>query len=101
MRMERTHHVADDLGALLEWRSRVQPQQMHAVENAAVNRLQPIARVGQRPVHDGRERVSEVPLFQRITQRNSLDIVIRRWIDRFSHQAGLPHGLSRDKRRPA
>ncbi len=54
MRMERTHHVADNLGGLLERRAGVEPQQVHPVEDAAMHRLQAVAGVRQRAVHDGR-----------------------------------------------
>ncbi len=47
MRMERAHHVADDLGGLLERRAGVEPQQAHAIEDAPVHRLQPVAGVRQ------------------------------------------------------
>ena len=74
MGMERAHHVADDLGGFLEPRARIEPQQPHAVEDAAMHRLQAIARIRQRAVHDGRERISEIALFQRIAQRNLVNL---------------------------
>ena len=70
MRMERAHHVADDLGRFLERRAGIEPQQPHAVEDAPMHRLQPVAGVRQRAVHDGRQRVSEIALFQRIAQHD-------------------------------
>ena len=73
MRMERAHHVADDLGRLLERRAGVEPQQAHAVEDAPVHRLQPVAGVRQGAVHDGRERIGEIALFQRIPQHHLVD----------------------------
>ena len=66
--MERPHHVADDLRAFFERGSRVEPQDMHPIEDAPVHRLEAIARVGQRAAHDGGERVSEVPLLQRLAK---------------------------------
>ena len=68
MRMERAHHVADDLRAFLERRAGVEPEDVHAVEDAAMHRLQPVARVGQRAAHDGGQRIGEIALFQRIAQ---------------------------------
>ena len=68
MRMEPAHHVADDLGGFLERRAGVEPQQPHAVEDAPVHRLQAVASVRQRAVHDGRECISEIALLERITQ---------------------------------
>ena len=73
MRMERAHHVADDLGGFLERRAGVEPQQAHAVEDAPVHRLQPVAGVRQRAMHDGRERIGEIALFQRIAQHDLVD----------------------------
>ena len=46
----------------------------HAVQNAAVHRFQPVARVGQRAVHDGGQRVGEIALLQRLAQRDFLDL---------------------------
>src|SRR5271166_3813676 len=62
--MEGAHHVADDLGAFLERRAGVEPQDMHAVEDAAMNGLKAVARVRQRPAHDGRKRIGEIALFE-------------------------------------
>ena len=73
VRMERAHHVADDFCRLLERRAGVEAQQAHAVEDAPVHRLQPVAGVRQGTVHDGRERVGEIALFQRIAQHDLLD----------------------------
>ena len=70
MRMERAHHVADDLGGFLERRAGIEPQQAHAVEDAPMHRLQAVAGIRQRAMHDGRERVSEIALFQRIAQHD-------------------------------
>ena len=74
MRMEIAHHVADDLGGLLERRAGIEPQQLHPVQDAAVHRLQPVARIGQRPVHDGGERIGEIALLQRLAQRDFLHL---------------------------
>ena len=74
VRMEIAHHVADDLGGFLERRARIEPQQPHAVQNAAVYRLEAVARIGQRAVHDRGERVSEIALFQRLAQRDLFDV---------------------------
>ena len=66
--MEIAHHVADDLGAFLERRGGIEPQNLHAVEDAAVDRLQPVARIRQRAAHDGRERIGEIALLERVAQ---------------------------------
>ena len=68
VRMERAHHVADDFRAFLEGGAGIEAQHLHAVEDAAVDRLQPVAGVGQRPAHDGRERIGEVALLERGAQ---------------------------------
>ena len=39
-----------------------------------MHRLQPVARIGQRAVHDGGERIGEIALLQRLAQRDLLDI---------------------------
>ena len=64
VRMEVAHHVADHLGGLLESGPGVEPQQPHGVQDPAVDRLQPVARIGQRAVHDrgeARRRDSALP----------------------------------------
>ena len=66
VRVEVAHHLADDLGALLVAAGRIEPQFAHGIEDAPVYRLQAVAHVGQRAVHDRRQRVREVALFQRI-----------------------------------
>ncbi len=38
-----------------------------------MHRLQAVAGIRQRAVHNGRERVSEIALFQRIAQRDVVD----------------------------
>ena len=73
VRMEIAHHVADDLCRFLECRAGIEAQQPHAVENAPVHRLEPVARIRQRAMHDGGERVSEIALLERLAQRDFLD----------------------------
>ncbi len=80
------HRVADDLGALQEAAVRRQPQLVHGVEDAPVHGLQAVAHVGQRAVHDGRQRVREVALFQRVLEvdrlvcrRGRAELVFRSW----------------------
>ena len=76
VRMEITHHVADHLGRFLERRAGVEPQLPHHVQDAPVHRLEAVARVGQRAVHDGRQRVGEVALLERLAQRDVLDLAL-------------------------
>src|SRR5579871_5298561 len=89
MRMVGAHHLADDFRRLL-WRpTRIEIEQPHAVEDTAMHRLQPIACVRQRAVHDGRKRVSEIALFQRIAQRDLVDLGGIRRNQCFAHKALL------------
>ena len=55
-----------------------------------MHRLQPVAGIRQRAVHDGRERVSEITLFERVAQHDFVDL--GRFFRRnqsFSHGDGL------------
>ncbi|MGY4333644.1 hypothetical protein ACVWWG_008061 [Bradyrhizobium sp. LB7.2] len=100
MRMERAHHVADDFGGFFERRAGVEPEQPHAVEDAPVHRLQAVAGIGQRAVHDGRKRVGKIALFQRLTQRHVVNF--GRFLRRnqsFSHAARLNRGSESGKDR--
>ena len=72
VRVEIAHHVTDDLGRFLERRAGIEAEKPHAVKDAAMHGFEPIAGVGQRAVHDGRQRVGEVALLQRFAQRNLL-----------------------------
>ena len=89
VRMERAHHVADDLRAFLEGRAGVEPEDVHAVEDAAMHGLQPVARVGQRAAHDGRERIGEIALLERVAQVD----VDRRRRRRRGRRDGFGHAL--------
>ena len=86
--MERAHHVADDFRAFLERRAGIEPEDVHAVQDAAMHRLQAIARVRQRPAHDGRERIGEIPLFESVAQVD----VDRRRGRRRRRRSGSGHG---------
>ena len=50
--MEVAHHLADDLRALPVRAAGREPHRLHAVQHAAMRRLQPVARVGQRSSDD-------------------------------------------------
>ena len=69
VRVVGAHHLADDLRALAEGAVRVEAQAAHAVEDAAVDGLQAVAGVGQRPVHDRRQRIGQVALAERPVER--------------------------------
>ena len=64
--MEITHDVADDLGRFFKLCARIEAQKAHAIKDAAMHGLEPVARIRQRPVHDRGERVSEIALLKRL-----------------------------------
>ncbi len=68
VRMVVAHHVARDLGRLAETAARRQPQLAHRIEDAAVHGLEPVARIGQRPVHDRAEGILQIAAAQRPAQ---------------------------------
>src|SRR5436190_17012819 len=70
MRMEIAHDVADDLGGFFKLRARIETKKTHAIEDAAMDGLEPVARIRKRAMHDGRERISEITLLKRLAQRN-------------------------------
>ena len=65
-------HVADDAGALLEGAVRIEPELAHRVHQTAMHRLQPIPHVRQRPRHDGRQRIGQVALRERLPELHRL-----------------------------
>ncbi len=102
MRMELAHHLADDAGAFGEALVRIEPQQAHGVHDAAMDRLQSVAHVGQRPVHDGRQRIGQIALFQRLLQIDRFNVIaaaIFRRQNPFCHGLGLAERVIRGKRR--
>ena len=89
VRMEFADDIADDAGTFLERGTRVKAQLLHGVKQPPVDRLQSIARIRQRPVHDRRKRVSEIALLQRIAQHDLVDFGRLRRNQCFSHGKGL------------
>src|SRR3546814_3239084 len=87
--VELADHVADDTGAFLEGRVRADAHLAHGMDDAAMNRLQSVAYIRQRPVHDGRQRIGEVALFKRGLQIDRQDLIAvfaaRRRIKILSH----------------
>ena len=73
VRMELADDVADHARAFLERRVGIEAQLLHRIQQPPVHRLEPVARIRQRAVHDGRQRIGEIALFQRIAQRDLLD----------------------------
>jgi hypothetical protein len=55
-----THHLADDERALAIGAVRLQPEVVHRVQHPAVDGLQSVAGVRQRPADDHAHRVIEV-----------------------------------------
>ncbi len=70
-----THHFADDLCTFPESRSRPQAHVVHRIDDAAMNRLQAVTHIRQCAVHDGRQRIAKVALFERRLQVDRLNIV--------------------------
>src|SRR5260370_5579217 len=63
-------------------------------------RLEAVAGIGQRPVHDGRERILQIALFQRIAQHDLVNFrrLFRRYLS-FSHGEALNPGGESGKMR--
>ncbi len=73
MGVELADHIANHTRALLEPLARVEAQLAHGMQDAPMHGLEPITRIGQRPVHDGGQSIGEVALFQRGLQFDRLD----------------------------
>jgi hypothetical protein len=95
--MEVAHGVANDLGALPEFTLRPKPELLHGVENAPVHWLQTIAHVGERPVHDGGQCISEVTLLERVSEIYRLNRARIRGRNSLSHIPRLTHRRARLK----
>ncbi len=68
-------YIAHHAGAFLETGGGIEAQQPHGMQQPAMDRLQPVARIGQRPLGDGGERIGQIALGQRPRQRLGADIV--------------------------
>jgi hypothetical protein len=86
--------IANHAGRFLEGRARVKPQLAHSEEKPAVNRLEAIAKIRESPVHDRRERIGEVTLFQRFAEIDRLNGAASGRNQCFSHGSGLSPGVS-------
>ena len=73
VRMELADDVADDARRFLEGGAGLEPELAHGVEEAAVDRLQPVAHVRQRPLRDRREGIGKVALLERLAKVDRLD----------------------------
>ncbi|MNT09405.1 hypothetical protein D3C72_1441860 [compost metagenome] len=87
MGVELTHDVADDAGAFLERSIGPEPHLAHGMNDAPMHRLQAVADVRKRTMHDGRQGIGEITLFQRRLQVNRLNMIIpaRRGSKALSH----------------
>ena len=77
MRMVLAHHVADDAGRLAVRLVRRVACLVHAVQDAPVHRLQPVAGVRQRARHDHAHGVIEVRAAHFHFQRDRLHVAVR------------------------
>ena len=75
MGVELAHDVADDAGAFLEAGRGVQAQLLHGVDQAAVDRFEPVAHVRQAAGHDGGHGVGEVALGQGVAEAGVVYVV--------------------------
>ena len=75
MGMEGAHHIAHNLGGFLEGGAGVEPEKPHAKQDAAMDRLQPVAHIGQRALGDGGQGIGEITLGQRLAERFGTDFV--------------------------
>jgi hypothetical protein len=75
MRVERAHHVAHHLGRFLVGTIGIEAEQPHAVEDAAVHRLQAIAGIRQGALGDRREGVGQVALFEGAAQVDDIGML--------------------------
>ena len=66
--VELADDVADDAGAFLEAPVGIEPELPHRVQQPAMDGLQAVAHVRQRPGGDGGERIREIPLAQGVRQ---------------------------------
>ena len=72
-----TQHVADGARRFLEFRAGVQPQLRHRIDNAALDRLQAIANIGKRPVHDDVHGIVQVRILGKFMQGKTLCTILR------------------------
>ena len=87
MRVIVSHHVARDLGRFAERPARGEPEFAHGKEDPPVHGLQPVARVGQRAMHDRRERILQIARADRARERLGGDL--RGFVEGIGHGLGL------------
>jgi hypothetical protein len=96
--MEFADDVADHARAFLECGAGIEPQLAHGVNEPPMHRLEAVARIGQRPVHDGGQRIGEVALLERIAQRDFLDTG-RIGNQLLAHDGSIPNARAAHNRR--
>ena len=74
MRVVLAHHLADDLRRLDVLAVGLQAELVHHVEDAAMDRLQAVAHVGQRAADDDGHRVIEVRRAHLLLEPAGLDV---------------------------
>ena len=85
VRMETADDVSDDLRRFLVGLVGVEPEQAHGVQNAPMDRLQAVACIGERPLRDGRQRIGEIALLERLAQVHDLTVIPG------GHEVGTSH----------
>ena len=80
--MEFAHHLADDLRTLDVLAVRLQAELVHHVQHATMDRLQPIAHVGQRAPDDDGHGVVEVRRAHLLLEPTRLDVAAADGVDR-------------------
>ncbi len=70
------HRVARDAGALDERSVGAEPLLLHVPDDPAVDRLEPVAHVGQGTRHDDRHRVVEERVLHLVLERDRLDRIV-------------------------
>jgi hypothetical protein len=96
VRVELAHHVADDTGALHVAAVRPVAGVEHGVQDLAVDRLEAVAHVGQRPTDDDAHRVVEVRALHLDLDTDGLDAAAGAVVDAAgrSGHAGRAGGLA-------
>ena len=99
MRVVLADHLAHHARRFLESAGGVELELAHGPQQAAMDRLQPVAQVGQRPCGDGGERIDEVSLGQRAVEGRIDDRVEGVGIGDFvgGHGRGLATPAHRDE----
>ena len=82
MRVVLAHDLADDLRALDVLAVRLEVQLVHHVQDAAMNGLQTVADVGQRPPDDDRHGVVEIRRAHLLLEPARLDVAAADGVDR-------------------